>query len=307
MEAVAIPRDRVDLTLRAMADLAREGSRHPAILAHVRDGARRLSSFGLTPSPLDTFRAVYGALAGSWTYAEDPYGEDHVEPPARLLDALAGDCDDGATLTAALARAAGLRTAFVVFYGQNGSAEHVAAAVQDEGGEWVLADLTYNLPLGSDPAHEGRRDVFPLDAAAEGKGLGFLSALVGAVGSVAGGIFGGGAAKDAANAQKQAAWLQGYAATRVAKLNAASAKETAEAQERIVTTQAAAQRETDAARIAQGREAFGRSMRYLEGVTPAVLVFLLVRLLAPILDGAGAASSSPRRRPARTKARKAAA
>lgn len=64
--------------------------------------------------------AVRDFVASHLTFVRDPYGLESIAPPHAHMAALrqygriAGDCDDAATLAAALGQALGLRAAFTV-------------------------------------------------------------------------------------------------------------------------------------------------------------------------------------------------
>lgn len=135
------------LTLQAMRAMAGAASQD----GHIRARAKQLKQQargGLGGVP---FPAVLRSwLARHWRFVEDPDGVEQVTAPELLLERIRsagwaeGDCDDVATLGAALALAGGHRVRFrVVGWGRHYS--HVFAEVEPRPGcrcEWVELDVT---------------------------------------------------------------------------------------------------------------------------------------------------------------------
>lgn len=91
-------------------------------------------------------RAVYDFLRGSVVFKRDALALEHVRHPDQLASEIeatgrtAGDCDDVATLGAALLRALGVRPALVVASVRPGGAFHHVLFAGEVGGRWVLLD-----------------------------------------------------------------------------------------------------------------------------------------------------------------------
>lgn len=134
-------------TVAIMARLAlgEYGARHPA----VRDQAARIVAGLPARDQRAEAAAVLAWVRGRLRYLRDPVGQEHLTAPAALLAAAApqGDCDDHATLAAALLGALGIPTRFRTLGELPGAFSHVyLAALVD--GEWVPLDPITDKPLG---------------------------------------------------------------------------------------------------------------------------------------------------------------
>jgi transglutaminase-like putative cysteine protease len=84
-------------------------------------------------------------------YTKDVNGVEVISPPWTVLQRMVGDCDDKATLLAALFEVAGLPTRFVIAgYTVPGLFEHVYLQVYILG-HWIDADPTESGNLGYAP------------------------------------------------------------------------------------------------------------------------------------------------------------
>jgi hypothetical protein len=119
--------------MRACADDAVESGGPTA-----RTGTALAAKSGRVPA--DQLRAVYEFLAKSITFKRDPHNLENVRHPDQLIDEIneygqtSADCDDVATLAAALLRQMGLRPALaVVSIKPGGQYHHVTAAALVDG------------------------------------------------------------------------------------------------------------------------------------------------------------------------------
>jgi transglutaminase-like putative cysteine protease len=91
-------------------------------------------------------RAVYDFLRRAVVFKRDAVALEHVRHPDQLaleIDAqgrTAGDCDDVATLGAALLRAMGVRPALVLASVRESGAFHHVLFAADVAGRWVMLD-----------------------------------------------------------------------------------------------------------------------------------------------------------------------
>lgn len=306
---VTLPRDDVAATVAAIVRLARAGSRDPAVVGYVREAAAKVARGreGGAP-PLVAFRAAYDALRATWTHVEDPYSEEYVAPaPVSLAEPRAGDCDDAAVLTLALARASGLRAAVAVLSapGDDGAPEafHVRADVEDpdRAGVWLPADLSRLAPLGVLPPEAPDVTTWrePLDAVTP-PGVGFLPALIAAAAGIGAALISNSgtkaaasATRDAAAEQRSAVEAQSAATVEAARIQAqaanvqaaqgyAATKELADAQRYTIDRQYAlgvTQAQTVAA---VARRAFG----FLVDSLPVWAVVAIARAVAGAVDPA---------------------
>jgi len=127
-------------TVREMVRLARTPSRDVArMAAYIR---------GDTPRGSLTERlALWITVVTS--YVPDPWGVEVLATPALMIreieryGSVAGDCDDIATLTAAMALALEIPARYVLVRGPSGAWAHVYAEVWDVGvGAWRTVDPT---------------------------------------------------------------------------------------------------------------------------------------------------------------------
>jgi hypothetical protein len=99
-------------------------------------------------------------LAGVWKFVDDPYHREHLRTPVQLIDDyhrlgyIPGDCDEAATLGAALGKAVGLRAMFAVLafeVGGNGADifSHVYTVLLTDDDKAIDLDVT--RPAGPVP------------------------------------------------------------------------------------------------------------------------------------------------------------
>ncbi len=95
--------------------------------------------------------AIYRWVRDRIRYVADPVDVESIATPTVTMTTRAGDCDDKATLFAALVESIGYPSRFVVAaYQRPGQLEHVYVQVLIDG-HWVDADTTEPIPLGYYP------------------------------------------------------------------------------------------------------------------------------------------------------------
>jgi transglutaminase-like putative cysteine protease len=121
--------------------------------------ARRLAVQAGVRRPYLQALAIKNFLERTWRFVDDPYDRDtFVAPDVALREflaagVLAGDCDEAATMGAALGRAIGLQAQFVVLFFDDrpdASVQHVFAVLLTDDGRSVSLDIT--RPRGPVPA-----------------------------------------------------------------------------------------------------------------------------------------------------------
>lgn len=136
-------------TLRIMRSLAHQGAtqlevRETAITALRAAGARPHDRLG-------ELAALHNFVRDQIRFTRDPHGIETLQGPRYTLKVKAGDCDDRATLLAAMAKAIGIPTRFKAIGAdprRPGRFSHVYV-VAEVNGKRVAADPTYNeTPLG---------------------------------------------------------------------------------------------------------------------------------------------------------------
>lgn len=138
----------IKVTLEVMRKLAREASDHPSFVQLTRElvGGVKQKDF------VGEARRVHEFVRDRIRYLKDPLGMEWVQTPVVTLNVRQGDCDDKATLAAAMLRALGHPSRFVVI----GFAPHRYSHVYLEtkiGHHWVGMETTEPWPLGKVPAN----------------------------------------------------------------------------------------------------------------------------------------------------------
>lgn len=97
-------------------------------------------------------RAIQAWVKNHIRYTRDPYTVETLKLPHALLEAPQGDCDDQATLVAALALSVGFPARFVAIgVHEPGTFDHVYAEVR-LGTVWVSVETTEPVDIGWQPA-----------------------------------------------------------------------------------------------------------------------------------------------------------
>lgn len=134
-------------TLSAMADAARA--------AHVTLEVRDLAESIIAAVDGKDFRgevqAIQDWVKNNIRYTRDPIYVETLKLPAALLEARQGDCDDQATLVAALLMSIGFKARFVAI-GTNaiGQFDHVYTEVR-LGNGWLSVETTEPVEIGWRP------------------------------------------------------------------------------------------------------------------------------------------------------------
>lgn len=150
-------------TLEVMAELAHEGARDRLL----KQAARHIVGY-TTGSPLGRARAIRAFLARHVRFYPDPFELELVSAPRLQLEHIrtdgyvTGDCDDIATLGAALGLASGLPARFVVLaFDPSGPWEHVYTELRTPDG-WAELDTSREMqrvPPDFQPARVATFDV----------------------------------------------------------------------------------------------------------------------------------------------------
>jgi len=122
-------------TVAKMAELASDAQdSYP-----IRNLATRITHGVPSKSPTAELRALYTWVRDQIRYRRDPLGTEYLQRPARTVAERAGDCDDLATLLAALAGSLGHRWRFRTVGSSPVAQAHVAAQAHD-GSQWIELD-----------------------------------------------------------------------------------------------------------------------------------------------------------------------
>lgn len=118
----------------------------------VIETARQLAVADGSGQQYRTALRIRAWLARVWRYVDDPLTREHLEAPAVLLQRMQtlayipGDCDEVATLAAALGKAVGLQPYFTVLAFADGTSTppyaHVFCTLLTDDGRAVSVDIT---------------------------------------------------------------------------------------------------------------------------------------------------------------------
>lgn len=134
-------------TLARMADNIRASLSDPRIVETARAIIRSVPPRDCVAQA----RAIRAWVAARFRFVRDPLGVELLETPAFLLSRIErdgvvqGDCDDAATLTAALGMAVGIRATLhaVAFFTKSAPFAHVFTVLHPEPGAPVEMDITH--------------------------------------------------------------------------------------------------------------------------------------------------------------------
>lgn len=134
-------------TLRAMRAMVNE-ARASAVIRQTAIGLIWLEP---EREPLHEVAAIFDFVRDRIRYVRDVLDVETLSTPEKTLAQRIGDCDDQATLLAALLESVGYPTRFVVAaYTLRDQFEHVYLQVEIDG-VWLDADPTEKEPLGYAP------------------------------------------------------------------------------------------------------------------------------------------------------------
>lgn len=156
---VEIPsgREGIIVTLRAMRDFARASRRsyHIRLLAEkiVNDADVQEKDW------VGQARAIHAFVRDRITYMLDPDGVEMVRSPEKTLERLSGDCDDKATLVAALLLSIGHPVRLAAVGGTPGELTHVFAETKI-GSRWFAVETTEPVDFGWAPEYVDRETVY---------------------------------------------------------------------------------------------------------------------------------------------------
>jgi transglutaminase-like putative cysteine protease len=143
-------------TLRAMRALVQSSLREPA--QKVRETALSIIGAG---GWMDQIRSLQQWVQSNIRYIQDPTDEtggvELVQTPQKTLEYAAGDCDDQATLLAALLSAIGHPARFVAIGFKGGPLSHVLVQTKvnssgNDANDWTSVETILPKPMGWFPS-----------------------------------------------------------------------------------------------------------------------------------------------------------
>lgn len=132
-------------TLKVMRDFARSSIRNPDQI--IRAKARDLIGDIPPRQYMKEIRALHSFVRDQIRYTKDPVGLELVQTPEKTLEFGMGDCDDKATLLAALLMATGHPAQFVAVGFGNSGFSHVLVETQ-VGRGWMPLETIIPVDAG---------------------------------------------------------------------------------------------------------------------------------------------------------------
>jgi len=149
--------DGIYLTLALMAELARSAS----LDSDIRARAVTIISDVPARDTLHEAVAIFNFVQARIRYTGDAEDAELLSHPAATLQSGVGDCDDMATLLAALLLSVGISCQFVAVGFHAGELQHVYVAALING-QWVSLDPTEPYPAGWTPPNIVEMQTWPV-------------------------------------------------------------------------------------------------------------------------------------------------
>lgn len=100
--------------------------------------------------------AIRRWVAGNIRYTRDVAGVETLQTPEVTLKMRAGDCDDQATLIAAMLESVGFETRIVAIGARDGDFDHVYVEAAVPGRGWLSVETTEPVTIGWEPKYRSR-------------------------------------------------------------------------------------------------------------------------------------------------------
>ncbi|HJW55863.1 MAG TPA: transglutaminase-like domain-containing protein [Burkholderiaceae bacterium] len=136
----------IEATLAHMMDYVREYKKDPQVRGLARELTLSLPQKHFSGEVEALFEFVRDEIRYLWDIAD----VETLQTPVVTLENQSGDCDDKATLLAALLESIGHKTRFVAAGFQPGQYEHVFLETKI-GNNWIALDPTEPVPMGWTP------------------------------------------------------------------------------------------------------------------------------------------------------------
>lgn len=143
--------NEIRATLKSMAKLAKDGGKDVGVITLARQCLRQ-NSVAARDAPGE-IRCLQGWVRDHIRYTRDPRDAEMVQTPQRTLQIGTGDCDDQATLLAALLLSIGYTPSFMALALNGQDFSHVLSQVR-MGSQWVpLETILPGVQPGWLPPH----------------------------------------------------------------------------------------------------------------------------------------------------------
>jgi transglutaminase-like putative cysteine protease len=138
----------INASLTAMRHFVDQYKIHPAI----RETALKLTRNLPQKDFAGELDALFSFVKNSVRYVRDINGVETIQTPLKTLEYAQGDCDDKATLLAALLESLGHPTRFYAVGFQKNNISHVLLECNLHG-EWIALETTEPVPFGWTPPY----------------------------------------------------------------------------------------------------------------------------------------------------------
>lgn len=143
--------DQAKLTLQRMRSLVKEAIADHTFVWWTRDQIEQLVPVSIMNRDMAGIaRGIRDYVASHVQFAPDPVGVENLTPPRQHMEILKrksyvlGDCDDAATLSAAMGESVGIPASFKIlaFYGPKNPYQHVITYLHPRGSGVIDMDTT---------------------------------------------------------------------------------------------------------------------------------------------------------------------
>ena len=143
--------DQAKMTLRRMAHYVNESLVDHDFVWWTREQIQRLRPISVqSRDQVGIARGIREFVAAHLTFVPDPVGVEDITPPEKHMrliqehETILGDCDDAATLSAAMGKALGIPASFriLAFYKPDNPYQHVITYLHPRGGGAIDMDTT---------------------------------------------------------------------------------------------------------------------------------------------------------------------
>jgi transglutaminase-like putative cysteine protease len=135
LQTFSLKNPRLEDTLAALCELAKEGRKDMRVRTVVEHIVHKLEPGDYASEAY----AIYAWVCRNIRYLRDPHDVELVKDPANVLKSKAADCDEIATLLAAMLMSCGVPCRFCVVSFRKGVPSHVFCQGLI-GGKWVTFD-----------------------------------------------------------------------------------------------------------------------------------------------------------------------
>lgn len=168
----------IDQSIAAMCQKMREGRNDPRVR---RWALETLSAAGIDGRGNETVKekaqVLLDAFREKTSYSPDPVGSEYIPSAAATLCldpnlcVKGDDCDGLTTAFGSVTMSIGIPTVIVKQQFGNGYQQHVLCAVEDENGQWLYADPSTRMPIGTAAHAQSEERYDPMESNSASTGM----------------------------------------------------------------------------------------------------------------------------------------